>query len=91
MEMDSQLGEERKVGCPKSPKWESEGDLGRKTKVCLLPHLTKATCAMMRCTSSGCMGPVTRSHFSCGLGVGKGGTKLPRGLDMLCQEMNEAW
>ena len=42
--------------------------LGRKTKVCLPPHLTKATRAMMRCTSSGCMGPVARSLFSCRIG-----------------------
>ena len=39
---------------------------GRKTKVCLPPHLVKATCAMMRCTSSSCSGPVTRSFFPAG-------------------------
>ena len=39
--------------------------LGRKTKVCLLVVLEKATWATMRCTSSGCMGLVTRSLFSC--------------------------
>ena len=41
-----------------------ESKPGRKTKVCLLMALEKATWATMRCTSSGCMGLVTRSPFS---------------------------
>ena len=45
-----------------------ETKLGRKTKVCLLVALVKATCATMRCTSSGCTDLVARSPFSCRIG-----------------------
>ena len=55
------------------------------------PATEQAMGAMVRCTSSGCMGPVTRSVFSCRIGsLAKGGTKL-MALDVLCQEMHEAW
>ena len=58
-----------KLGCPKSPKWESEGETWSEDEiVCLPPHLENATCAMMRCTSSCCIGPLTRSLFSHGSG-----------------------
>ena len=53
--------------------------LGREAKVCLPMALVKAMCATMRCTSSGCMGLVTRSLFLAGLGAGKGGVELSRG------------
>ena len=51
--------------CWKNGKWAAQrvqsgrvkAKLGRKTKVCLPPHLVKATCAMVRCTSSGLHGP----------------------------------
>ena len=42
--------------------------LGRKTKVRLPVALEKATWATMRCMSSGCMGLVARSLFSCRIG-----------------------
>ena len=42
--------------------------LGRRMKVRLPPNLVKAMRATMRCTSSGCMGRVTRSLFSCRIG-----------------------
>ena len=51
----------------------------------LLPLLVKEMCAMMRCTSSGCMGPLTRSLFCAGLGV------CHMALDILCQEKQEAF
>ena len=53
--------------------------LGRRMKMRLLPPLVKAMWATTRCTSSGCMGPVTRSFFPAGLGAGKGGTELSQG------------
>ena len=56
--------------------------LGRKTKVCLQVGLGTATWVTVRCTSSGCAGLVARSLFSCRIGSY---------LDMLCQEMHEAW
>ena len=76
------ITEEGRDGDFKFPSWEKNGKwaarrvqsgrvktkLGRNTKVCLPPHLTKAVCATRRCTSSGCMGPVTRSLFSCRIG-----------------------
>ena len=45
----------------------------------LPPPLVKAICAVMSCMSSGCMGPVTRSLFSCRMGVGRDGTLLSHG------------
>ena len=54
--------------------------LGLRMKMRLLAPLVKAMCAMMRCTSSGCMGLVARSlSFPAVLGVGKGGIELSRG------------
>ena len=52
---------------------------GRRMKMRLLAPLVKATCATMRCTSSGCMGPVTRSLFLKDWEFGKGGTELSHG------------
>ena len=49
--------------CPKSQCGKVKAKLGRKTRVCPLAALVKAMCATMRCTSSGCMGLVTRSLF----------------------------
>ena len=66
--------------------------LGRKTKVCLPPHLVKATCAMMRCTSSGCMWSGDKiSLFLQDWELAKMALSCHMALDMLCQEMNEAW
>ena len=66
--------------------------LGRKTKVCPLVALVTAMWETTRCTSLGCMGLVTRSLFSWRIG---GWQRLAlschMALDMLCQEMNEAW
>ena len=57
--------EEWKVGCPKSPMWESEGEAWSEDESwCLLVAFVKAMCATMRCTSSGCMDLVARSLFS---------------------------
>ena len=61
-----ELGEEWKMGCQNSSMWESEGEVCRKTKVCLQVALGKAMCATIRCTS--CMDPVTRSLSSCVIG-----------------------
>ena len=52
---------------------------GQKTKACLQVTLEEATWAGMRCTSSACMGLVTRSPFLEGLGAGEGGIELPHG------------
>ena len=84
------LGGEWKMGCPRSPMRESEGE-ARGVKMRLLP-LVKAMSAMMRCTSSGCMGPLTRSLFSCRTGSWqRWHLSCHMALDMLCQEMHEAW
>ena len=54
--------------------------LGRKTKVCLLVALEKATWATMRCTSPGFMGLVARSlFFQQDWELAKGGFELPHG------------
>ena len=53
-----------------------ETKLGRKTKVCPPAALVKAMCATMRCTSSCCMGVVTRSPFSSRIGSCEGGVGL---------------
>ena len=84
-------GDGWKMGCPKSLMWESEGEAGRRMKMRLLPPPVKALCAMMRCTSSGCMGPVTRSLFSCRIGELEVALSCHMALDMLCQEMHKAW
>ena len=57
---------------------------GRKTEVCPPVALVKAMCATMRCTSSGCMGLVTRSLFSCRIES----WQRYMALAMLCQEMH---
>ena len=62
--------------------------LHRKTKVCPLAALVEAMCATMRCTSSGCVGLVTRSLFSCRIGSWQ---SCHMALDMLCQEINGPW
>ena len=61
--------------------------LARKTKVCLLVALVKAMCAT-RCTSSGCMGLVTRSLLEV-WELAKVAS-CDTALDMQCQEMHEA-
>ena len=53
---------------------------GQKTEACLRVTLEKAMCATKRCMSLGCMGLLTRSLWSCHIA-----------LDMLCQDMHEAW
>ena len=58
------LGKNGKCAAQRVQSVRVKAKLGRKTKVCLPPHLTKATCAITRCRSSGCMGPVTRPLFS---------------------------
>ena len=71
-------------GWGKNGKWAAQrlhggrvkAKLGRRMKVRVPPHLVQAMCAMMRCTSSGCMG--RDLSFPAGLG-GKGGTKLSHG------------
>ena len=61
---------------------------GRKTKVCLPLALEETR----RCTSSGCMGLVARSLFSCKIGSWqKVALSCHMALDMLCQEMHGAW
>ena len=62
------LGDEWKMGCPKVECGRVKAKFGRKTKVCILVALEKAMWATMRCTSSGCMGLVARSLFSCSIG-----------------------
>ena len=61
-----ELGEVWKMACQSSPVWER---FGRKTKMCLQVALGKGMCATMRCTSLGCMDPVTRSLFCCRIGT----------------------
>ena len=85
-------GDEWTVACPKSQCGRVKAKLGRKTKVCLPVALEKAMCATMRSTSLGCMGLVARSvFFPAGLRAGKGALGCGTALDMLCQEMHEAW
>ena len=82
----------RQMGSPKSPRWESEGkawseDEGAST------NASREGNVCMRCTS-GCMGPMTRSlcFFSCRIWeLAKVAQRCHMGLDMLCQEMREAW
>ena len=79
-------GDEWKMGCPKSPMWESEGEAWSEDED------ASSSAAMMRCTSSGCMGLLTRSLFSCRIRrLAKVALSCHMALDMLCQEMHEAW
>ena len=59
--MENGLPKESNVG-------EWRRNLVGRRKVCLVVALEKATWATMRCTSSGCMGLVTRPLFSCRIG-----------------------
>ena len=59
-----ELGEEWKMGRPKSPKWESDGEAWSEDESVSSDGSQKGNmCKKTRCTSSGCMGPVTRSFF----------------------------
>ena len=63
-----------KMDSPKSPMWESEGELWSEDEyVCRLVALEKAMCATKRCTISGCMSLVT------GLGANKSSIELSHG------------
>ena len=66
---------------------------GQKMKACLQVTLERTMCATMRCTSSGCMGLVTRSLslFLKDWELAKVALSCRMALDMLCQEMHEAW
>ena len=90
----------------KSPSWRKNGKWaaqrvqsgrvkakpGRKTKAFLQVIFEKAMCATMRCTSSGCMGLVDKiSLFLQDWELAKVALSCHMALDMLCQEMNEAW
>ena len=67
--------------------------VGRKTTACLPVALVKAMCATTRCTSSGCVGPVTRiSLFMQDWELAKVALSCHMALDMLCQEiLVDAW
>ena len=77
----------RMNGFPKSPTWESEGEAWSRLQV----TLEKAMCATKRCMSLGCMGLVTRSLFLQDWELAKVALSCHMALDMLCQEMHEAW
>ena len=77
--MHSSWGKNGKWAAPRVQSGRVKAELGRKTKVCIQVALEKAMCATMRCTSSGCVGLV-KVVLSCHMA-----------LDMLCQEMHEAW
>ena len=64
------LGDEWKMGCPKSPMWESEGEAWSEDE-----SVSSSGFREGNGTSLGCM----RSLFSCRIGAGKGGFKLPHG------------
>ena len=65
---------------------------GRKTKVCLPVSPGKAMCATKRCMSLGCMGPGDNiSLFLKDWELAKVALSCHMALDMLCQEMHEAW
>ena len=72
-------GTNGKWAAQRAPCGRVEAKHGRKTKICLLVALEKATWVAMRCTSLGCMGLMARSLFSCRVGAGKGGFELPHG------------
>ena len=62
---------------PKSPIWKVRMQLGLRTKAFHRVFLAKTTCAIVRCTSSGCMGLVTWFlSLPGGLGACEGGIKL---------------
>ena len=73
------FGDEWKMGCPKSPTWEGEGEAWSEDESVSCGALVKAMCATMRCTSSGCMCLVTRSLFSCRIGSWRSGIELSQG------------
>ena len=89
-----ELVDEWKMGCPKSPVWESgQAKLGRKTRVCLPSGISqKATWATMSCTSSGCMGPGDKISLCLqNWELAKVAPNFHMALDVRCQEINEAW
>ena len=65
------------------------GEAWRKMKVCLPVALEKAMCATMRCTSSGCVGLV--AVFLKDWELAQEALSCHVALDMLCQEVHEAW
>ena len=86
-----ELREERDMGCPKSPMWESGDEAWSEDESVLPMGHEKAMGTTMRCTSSGCMGLVARSLFSFRIGkLAKVALSCHMALDMLCQEVDEA-
>ena len=65
--------------------------LGPKTKAFLHVILKSAMCATSRCKSLGCMGLVTGSLFLKDWELAKVASSCHMVLDMLCQEVHEAW
>ena len=84
------LGDEWRLGCPKSPIWESEGEAWSDYE-----SVSSSECATKHCMSLGCVGLVTRSLslslFLNDWELAKVALSCHMALDMLCQEMHEAW
>ena len=83
------LGGDWKVGGQRVQCGRGKAKLCRKTKVCPQVALVKAMCAMMRCTSSGCMGLVARSLFVAILAQEQSRSK--RAVKQFSLSVSEGW
>ena len=87
-----ELGEGWKMGCQNSPMWEMKAKLGRKTKVCLQVALVKRNVCNDALHVIGLHGSGDKiSLFLQDWELAKVALSCHMALDMLCQEMNEAW
>ena len=79
-QVPEQLGEEWKMGCPKSPKWESEGEARSEDESVSSTASRKGSSCNDALHVIGLYGPGHKiSLFPSGLGAGKGGCELPQG------------
>ena len=86
------MGEEKKKGCPKSPKWESEGEGWSEDD----SVSSSGSCEGNVCNDAlhviGLYGPGDEiSVFLQDWELAKVALSFHMALDMLCQEMHEAW
>ena len=85
------LGDEWKMGCPKSPMWESEGELWSEDESVSSSGSREGNVCNEALHVIGLYGPGDKtSLFLKDLGAGKGGLSCHMAQDMLCQEMREA-
>ena len=86
------LGDERKVGCPKSPMWESEGQAWSEDESVSSSGFRGGNVSNEALHVIGLYGPGDKiSLFFKDWELAKMALSCHMALDMLCQEMHEVW